>query len=50
MPYQKYPQNIEYYLYEYKFFDVKTNTIKDGEIFSPYLQFLHTGFHHKEGI
>ena len=30
MPYQKYPQNIEYYLYEYKFFDVKTNTIKDG--------------------
>ena len=35
MPYQKYPQNIEYYLYKYKFFDVKTNTIKDGQIFSP---------------
>ena len=27
MPYQKYLQNIEYYLYKYKFFDVKTNTI-----------------------
>ena len=41
---QKYLQNIEYYLYKYKFFDVKTNTIKDGKIFSPYLQFSHTGF------
>ena len=47
MPYQKYPQNIEYYLYKYKFFDVLTNTIKDGKIFSPYLQFLHTGFEFK---
>ena len=36
MLYQKDPQNIEYYLYKYKFFDVKTNTIKDGKIFSPY--------------
>ena len=44
MPYQKYLQNIEYYLYKYKFFDVKTNTIKDGKIFSPYLQFSRTGF------
>ena len=47
MPYQKYLQNIEYYLYKYKFFDVKTNTIKDGKIFSPYSQFLHTGFEFK---
>ena len=49
MPYQKYPQNIEFYLYKYKFFDVKTNTntIKSGNIFSPYLQFLHTGFEFK---
>ena len=28
MPYQKYPQNIDYYLYKYIFFDVKTSTIK----------------------
>ena len=47
MLYQKDPQNIEYYLYKYKFFDVKTNTIKDGKIFSPYSQFLHTGFEFK---
>ena len=47
MLYQKYPQNIEYCLYKYNFFDVKTNTIKDGKIFSPYLQFLHTGFEFK---
>ena len=47
MPYQKYLQKIEYYLYKYKFFDVKTNTIKDGKIFSPYSQFLHTGFEFK---
>ena len=47
MPYQKYLQNIEYYLYKYKFFDVKTNTIKDGKIFSPDSQFWHTGFEFK---
>ena len=47
MPYQKYPQNIEYYLYKYKFFDVKTNTIKDGQIFSPQSQFSQTGFQFK---
>ena len=47
MLYQKYPQNIEYCLFKYNFFDVKTNTIKDGKIFSPYLQFLHTGFEFK---
>ena len=47
MPYQKYPQNIEYYLYKYNFFDVKTNTIKNGKIFSPYSQFSHTGFEFK---
>ena len=47
MPYQKYPQNTEYYLYKYKFFDVKTSTIKDGKIFSPYSQFSHTGFEFK---
>ena len=47
MPYQKYPQNIEYYLYKYKFFDIKTNTIKNGKIFSPYSQFSHTGFEFK---
>ena len=47
MPYQKYLQNIERYLYKYKFFDVKPNTIKDGQIFSPYPQFLHTGFEFK---
>ena len=47
MPCQKYPQNIEYYLYKYKFFDIKTNTIKDGKIFSPYSQFLHSGFEFK---
>ena len=28
MPYQKYPQNIDYYLYKYIFFAVKTSTIK----------------------
>ena len=28
MPYQEYPQNIDYYLYKYIFFDVKTSTIK----------------------
>ena len=50
MPYQKYPQNIEYYLYKYKFFDVKPNTIKDGQILSPYPQFLHTGFEFKNDI
>ena len=42
MPYQKYLQKIDYYLYKYKFFDVKTNTIKDSKIFSPYSQFSHT--------
>ena len=34
-------------MYKYKFFDVKPNTIKDGQIFSPYPQFLHTGFEFK---
>ena len=47
MPYQKYLQNFEYYLYKYKFFDVKFNTIKDGKIFSSYSQFSHTGFEFK---
>ena len=47
MPYQKYLQNIEYYLYKYKFFAVKTITIKDSQIFSPYSQFLHTVFEFK---
>ena len=47
MPYQEYLQNIEYYLYKYKFFAVKTNTIKDSQIFSPYSQFSHTGFEFK---
>ena len=47
MPYQKYLQNIEYYLYKYKFFAVKTITIKDSQIFSPYSQFLHAGFEFK---
>ena len=32
MLYQKYPQNTGDYLYKYKFFDVKTNTIKGGKI------------------
>ena len=47
MPYQKYPQNIEYYLYKYKFFDVKFDTIKDSKFFSSYSQFLHIGFEFK---
>ena len=47
MPCQKYLQNIEYYLYKYKFFDIKTNSIKDGQIFSPYSQFSHSGFEFK---
>lgn len=48
LKYEIYVDNIEYYSFSYKSFDVKTNTIKDGKIFSPYAKFLQTGLEFKK--
>ena len=39
-----YPEIIDNYSYKYKFWDTIEKTIRDGQIYSPYSQFLGKGF------
>ena len=39
-----YPKIIDNYSYKYKFWDTIEKTIRDGQIYSPYSQFLGKGF------
>ena len=38
------PKIIDNYSYKYKFWDTIEKTIRDGQIYSPYSQFLGKGF------
>ena len=42
--FQLYPEIIDKYSYKYKFWDAIEKTIRDGQIYSPYSQFLGKGF------
>ena len=39
-----YPEIIDNYSYKYKFWDTIEKKIRDGQIYSPYSQFLGKGF------
>ena len=44
------PEIIENCSYKYKFWDTKVKTIRDGEIYSPYSQFLGKGFNFEREV
>ena len=39
-----YKENMEFFSYKYKFYDVVDNQIKNAKIFSPLSQFKYSGF------
>ena len=39
-----YTENMEFFSYKYKFYDVVDNQIKNAKIFSPLSQFKYSGF------
>ena len=45
-----YPEIIDNYRYKYKFWDTKEKTIRDGQIYSPYFQFLGKGFNFEREV
>ena len=45
-----YPENVDKYSYKYKFWDTIENTIRDGQIYSSYSQFLGKGFNFEREV
>ena len=45
-----YPKIIDNYSYKYKFWDTIEKTIRDGQIYSPYSQFLGKGFNFEREV
>ena len=45
-----YPEIIDNCSYKYKFWDTKEKTIRDGETYSPYSQFLRKGFNFEREV
>ena len=45
-----YPKIIENYGYKYKFWDTMEKTVGDGQIYSPYSQFLRKGFNFEREV
>ena len=45
-----YPEIIDNYSYKYKFWDTIEKTIRDGQIYSPYSQFLGKGFNFEKKV
>ena len=45
-----YPEIINNYSYKYKFWDTKEKTIRDGQIYSPYSQFIGKGFNFEREV
>ena len=45
-----YPEIIDNYSYKYKFWDTIEKTIRDGQIYSPYSQFLGKGFNFEREV
>ena len=46
--FQRVPKNLTAYSSKYKFWDQKEKKIRDGEIYSPYLQLTHKGLFFKQ--
>ena len=45
-----YPEIIDNYSYKYQFWDTIEKTIRDGQIYLPYSQFLKKGFNFERGL
>ena len=45
-----YPKIIDNYSYKFKFWDTIEKTIRDGQIYSPYSQFLGKGFNFEREV
>ena len=45
-----YPKIIDNYSYKYKFWDTIEKKIRDGQIYSPYFQFLGKGFNFEKEV
>ena len=45
-----YPEIIDNYSYKNKFWDAKEKTIRDGQIYPPYSQFLGKGFNFEREV
>ena len=45
-----YPEIIDNYSYKYKFWDTIEKQIRDGQIYSPYFQFLGKGFNFERNL
>ena len=48
--FQLYPEIIDKYSYKYKFWDAIEKTIRDGQIYPPYSQFLGKGFNFERKV